>query len=234
MKQNTSEPLADYYARVRETAMKCEYNAHENEAIRDHLIHTRLNGEKIRCRAIGEKQNIEWNSIWWTNYRVSWSHLEEIQRGNRERTSDKAYPNAIWAPLKPAHLRTIRKFQTKYPSCPAQGATCNNCGKTNHFARVCRGKTNKKPASYPRRSSQTRLKSRYEEPRSGAVSLHPSRKMHDNHINQHSNCPHRVLGTWNYGVTMATPAMKITSLTISKRTPVPTEKHAVYKSTESI
>ena len=39
MKQNTSKQLADYYTRVRETAIKCEYNAHEDEAIRNHLIY---------------------------------------------------------------------------------------------------------------------------------------------------------------------------------------------------
>ena len=31
---------------------------------------------------------------------------------------------------------------TRTGACPAKGKTCNNCGKSNHFAAVCRGKSN--------------------------------------------------------------------------------------------
>ena len=52
LNQNTGERLADYYARIREIAIKCEYGYHENDAIRDYLIITKLNRHKIRVKAI--------------------------------------------------------------------------------------------------------------------------------------------------------------------------------------
>ncbi|CAB4015552.1 Hypothetical predicted protein [Paramuricea clavata] len=50
LKQQSSERLAEYYAKIRNIAKKCEYADHEDDAIRDHLIRTMLN-HKIRSKA---------------------------------------------------------------------------------------------------------------------------------------------------------------------------------------
>ena len=34
--------------------------------------------------------------------------------------------------------------RAKDPRCPAEGMSCNNCGKLGHFARVCRSRSNQK------------------------------------------------------------------------------------------
>ena len=56
LKQQNHERLAEYYAKIREIARKCEYGDHENDAIRDHLIRTMLN-HRIRNKAIRENWN---------------------------------------------------------------------------------------------------------------------------------------------------------------------------------
>jgi hypothetical protein len=53
LKQQSSERLAEYYAKIRNIAKKCEYTDHEDDAIRNHLIRTMLN-HKIRSKAIRE------------------------------------------------------------------------------------------------------------------------------------------------------------------------------------
>ena len=50
MKQQSNERLADYYAKVRDIARKCDYGTHEDDAIRDHLIRT-MHNDKIRSKA---------------------------------------------------------------------------------------------------------------------------------------------------------------------------------------
>ena len=46
------------YARIRDTAWKCNYGTHENNAIRDHLIQTMLN-DKIRAKTIRENWTLD-------------------------------------------------------------------------------------------------------------------------------------------------------------------------------
>ena len=45
LNQNTGERLADYYARIREIAKKCEYGDHENDAIRDYRLSDKNNAQ---------------------------------------------------------------------------------------------------------------------------------------------------------------------------------------------
>ena len=45
LKQQTSERLADYYAKVGETAKKCDHGTHKDDAIRDHVIRSKAIGD---------------------------------------------------------------------------------------------------------------------------------------------------------------------------------------------
>ena len=52
--------------------------------------------------------------------------------------------------------KTCHYFGREYPyvgQCPTKGQTCRNCGKTNHFARVCKSKS--KPAKQNPKRNQT-------------------------------------------------------------------------------
>ena len=53
LNQETEEPLAYFYAQIREVAKKCEYSD-EDDAIRDHLIKTMQN-TAIHIKAIRRK-----------------------------------------------------------------------------------------------------------------------------------------------------------------------------------
>ena len=59
-------------------------------------------------------------------------------------------------------------------TCPAQGNKCLNCGKMNHFSKVCRGKpNNRSKSSYPKKPSKGKHHAR-----SAGVEESPSKKCH--------------------------------------------------------
>ena len=58
MKQQSNERLADYYAKVRDIARKCDYGTYEDDAIRDHLIRT-MHNDKIRSKAIRDSLTLD-------------------------------------------------------------------------------------------------------------------------------------------------------------------------------
>ena len=66
------------------------------------------------------------------------NRLEQIHRNNNNNSKSKC-----------------RNCGREFPhigTCPARGKTCNNCGKSNHFATVCRAKQN--PVRLPRKTTK--------------------------------------------------------------------------------
>ena len=191
LKQSTSERLADYYARVRETAKKCEYNDHETEAIRDHLIRTMLN-HKIRSRAIRDN---------WELDRILTEAALDEQTAEQAGTISKK----INEDNSKERVKKLSKTQfgnrshqgpcgrcgnpKEHQNCPAIGVTCNNCGKKNHFARVCLGKTKPTPETYTRRQFQPRPKPRYESNSREQTKPNTRGKRDDSRISQFPKAP---------------------------------------------
>ena len=142
LKQQNHERLADYYAKLREISRKCEYGDHENDAIRDHLIRTMLN-HRIRSKAIREN----WNLDRILNETALEEETEQQAKAisskidaerSKERIKKIAHHRKPGPPNQPC-LRCGR--DRKHETCPAMGATCDYCGKPNHYASVCIAKS---------------------------------------------------------------------------------------------
>ena len=141
LKQESHERLADYYAKIREIAKKCEYGTHENDSIRDHLIRTMLN-HRIRSKAIREN--------WSLDKILSEAALEEETEQQAKAISKKVDAALLTEKVRKISFKkpdnssrqclrcgTTRRHET----CPAMGATCDYCGKLNHYASVCIAKS---------------------------------------------------------------------------------------------
>lgn len=142
LKQQSHERLADYYAKLREIARKCEYGDHENDAMRDHLIRTMLS-HRIRSKAIRENWNLD---------RI----LNETALDEETEQQAKAISSKIDAERSTERVKKIAHHKKpsqpnepflrcgrdrKHETCPAMGATCDYCGKLTHYARVCIAKS---------------------------------------------------------------------------------------------
>ena len=115
LKQNSTERLADYYARVHELAKKCSYDTHENDAIRDHLIRTMRNNN-IRTRAIRQNWNLQ--------QILTESALEEQTTEQAAAMQKTVEPERITPSIKKIDARKQRNI----PWDKRKSDTCNRCG----------------------------------------------------------------------------------------------------------
>jgi len=144
MKQQSREKLSDYYAKIRDIARKCDYGTHEDDAIRDHLIRTMLNN-KIRSKAIRENWNLD-RILTETalDEQTSEQAGARSKKLDTERSSERIKKIAARKPRNANQVSCLRcgssQRHQRHETCPAMGATCDNCGKLNHYARVCLGK----------------------------------------------------------------------------------------------
>ena len=129
--QQDEEPMATYYARIREIAKKCSYTD-ENDAIRDHLIKTMRNNA-IRVKAIRNN---------WTLQEIldeaAITEQAQLQAKEMKQKLETTEPNQRVRYTTRQNSCSRCGRQHGKANCPAYGAKCRKCGKQNHFAIVCR------------------------------------------------------------------------------------------------
>ena len=144
LKQRSHERLADCYARVRDMAKKCDYGTHEEDMIRDHLIQIMLHN-KLRSKAIREN--------WVLDRILTEAALDEQTTEQAEAISKKLVDERSSESIKKVNAsRWDRQKHSicgrcgnsdRHETCPAIGVTCDHCGKPNHYAKMCLGKSQK-------------------------------------------------------------------------------------------
>ena len=128
--QQDDEPMATYYARIREIAQKCSYTD-ENDAIRDHLIKTMRNNV-IRVKAI--------RNNWTLQEILDESAIYEQAQLQAREIKQKLEATESSQRVKYTKQDSCQRCGRKHDKakCPAYGEKCRKCGKLNHFAIVCR------------------------------------------------------------------------------------------------
>ena len=120
--QQDDEPMATYYARIKEIAKKCSYTG-ENDAIRDHLIKTMRNNV-IRVKAIRNN---------WTLQEIfdESAHYEQAQLQARE-IKQKLEATESSQRVKYTKQDSCQQCGRKHDKakCSAYGEKCRKCGKT--------------------------------------------------------------------------------------------------------
>lgn len=127
--QQDDEPMANYYARIREVAKKCSYTD-ESNAIRDHLIKTMRNNA-IRVKTI--------RNNWSLQEILDQATITEQAQLQSKEIKQKLEATETSQRVKYTKNDSCQRCGGKHgkASCPAYGAKCRKCGKQNHFAIVC-------------------------------------------------------------------------------------------------
>ena len=141
LKQEIEESMAKYYARLREIAKKCEFT-NEDDAIRDHLIKTMTNS-RLRVKTIRNNWTLSQILDEAAIEEESTAQANEIDQKLQDATesykvkqvkSDKHDNNGMCSRCGTKHAKG---------NCRAYGAKCYNCGKRNHYTKMCRSTDHK-------------------------------------------------------------------------------------------
>ena len=127
--------MAKYYARLREIAKKCEFT-NKDDAIRDHLIKTMTNS-RLRVKTISNNWTLSQILDEAAIEEESTAQANEIDQKLQDATesykvkqvkSDKGDNNGMCSRCGTKHAKG---------NCRAYGAKCYNCGKRNHYTKMC-------------------------------------------------------------------------------------------------
>ena len=152
MKQRSDETIHQYYIRLKEQAVKCNFHCVDT-AIKQQ-IELSTNNNKLRKYSFHHSgktlQDLLKIGKSLEDMKIQTETLEEALKepdvNAVTRNTTQPQGNRF---LTHNHDVTRSKTQTcfncggPYPhhqSCPARGKTCNNCGKLGHFSKVCRSK----------------------------------------------------------------------------------------------
>ena len=136
--QEDNETLDQFHTKLRTMSETCEF-ADVDFEIEEQII-IGGNSSKIRKRALRDPtfdlkaMLLEGRRDEQSTYQAKQIESKEVIDGETNKLEQKSSNSA-----------TCRNCGCNYPhtgACPAKGKTCNNCGKPNHFAAVCRGKQN--------------------------------------------------------------------------------------------
>ena len=136
--QGDNETLDQFHTKLRTMSETCEFAGVDFEIEEQIIIGG--NSSKIRKRALRDPtfdlkaMLLEGRRDEQSTYQAKQIESKEPTDGETNKVEHKASSSSI-----------CRNCGRNYPHtgvCPAKGKTCNSCGKSNHFAVVCRGKQN--------------------------------------------------------------------------------------------
>lgn len=177
MLQRTEESTQQYYVRLHEQAMKCDFTNIDTEIKQQ--IELSTNSSKLRKYSFQNpgKSLQEILSIAKT-FEVMKIQTEELEK--RAVTEDiNAVADKHKEQGKIPNFSSKRTHPSRYEkycyrcggpfphpdTCPASGKICNSCGKPGHFARVCQStRSQPNPRSKEQRGSNQRTQGEYSKP----------------------------------------------------------------------
>lgn len=146
--------MAKYYARLRDIAKKCEFSD-EDDAIRDHLT-KRINTNRIQVKTI--------RNNWTLSQILDEAAVEEESTAQAHEIDKKLHDATDFQKIKQITKDKCDRSATCYRcgskhvrgNCKAYGAKCFQCGKRNHYNRMCRSTDSKDRTEEKREKSSHR------------------------------------------------------------------------------
>lgn len=143
--QKEAEPFQQFYAEIHKLAQNCEFQGgvlNVNELVRDRLVlgtvHPELQEQLIRMSEPSLENVVLKSKLFEKNT----EHTKHIQEASQFKAIDAIQSRG--GQRATSHQQTTKhtckycNFEHSKGRCPAFGKKCNKCGKTNHFASVCR------------------------------------------------------------------------------------------------
>ena len=153
--QESNETLDQFHTRLRTMAETCEFTDIEFEIEEQIIIGGR--SSKIRKRALRDPtfdlkaMLIEGRRDEQSTFQTKEIESKETKGGETNRLAQQHGNNIS------NYKSTCKNCGREFPhkgACPARGKKCNNCGKPNHFATVCRAKQD--PIRIPRKTRKNK------------------------------------------------------------------------------
>ena len=150
MRQAKSESLDSFVTRAQLQAQKCSF---DNVAeLEERLIELIISGTPIadfQRKLLEQQKGVRLADVLMMGrtFEATASHVQQLQT-----MADPTNISAIKSSFRPPCGNCGGHHRRR--ECPAQGATCSNCGKSNHFAKVCRSQ--KQTHQYSRSSFRGR------------------------------------------------------------------------------
>ena len=156
--QQVGEPIEKFITDVRLLSQHCDFPvAIQEEMIRDRIV-CGIVSEKAREKLLDKGAGLDLTqAISITrNYEITQAHLADMGSNPKQTQQeiDAIHTRQGRKPTQQATGDNSRQCyqcggpynKTHSQSCPAKGKSCDNCGRLNHFARVCRSRRNPKSA----------------------------------------------------------------------------------------
>ena len=145
-RQQPGEPFDDFLVSLRELAKTCNFCTDEctQKSIRDQIVEGLLDGDAIEDLLKERELTLDTT--------ILKCRAQEAAKQQREEITSTPVGNSLVQAVQKTSLGTSHRLSSTCPGCGAghhQGgrqncaayhATCRNCNKTGHFARVCRSR----------------------------------------------------------------------------------------------
>ena len=158
IKQEDGETLDEYWKRLVDIERKCEFITITPEYIITYKFAATINDKKARDKFIKVKLSLIKETIELDNYNRKFVEKPTTSKRQRKNSPESTSEEELVGYTKPATKKkatfTAKKKNTERNChfcgksnwtpdhiCPAGNAKCNNCKKSEHFAKVCRSRT---------------------------------------------------------------------------------------------
>jgi hypothetical protein len=136
--------IDQYHTRLRQAAATCDFADNDCE-IKTQLIQT-MRDSKVRKKALNTNMTLEQILVEARSNELT--RVQNVEIENQLGASSKSTPRLSVNAIAATPRQKLKCFNCggQYPhpggieSCPARGKTCETCGKTNHFTKLCKSK----------------------------------------------------------------------------------------------
>ena len=155
LKQQTDETTQQFYIRVKEHAMKCEFDGNLEKEIKQQIELSTNNNKLRRYSFRNPGLNLKDFLTYARTLEETGKEADDVEQKVHKNEEINAVKDRRYTPKtgKNKYTRSTSSHVKKpcyfcggeYPHpktrpCPATNKTCNNCKKSGHFARCCRSK----------------------------------------------------------------------------------------------
>ena len=146
-RQRPEESVDSFVARVRLQTKKC--GTRDTREFNDRVIETIISGVKydiVQRDLLAKPETLSLDEAigMCRNYEVAADQLKELKDVQQSNATQPSVVDAIGAHNQPTPHRKCDYCGRSHPrraTCPALGTTCSNCGRRNHWAVVCRSRS---------------------------------------------------------------------------------------------